>query len=161
MVRKSEKRYIIGGIGSHKIAFPIKNTKEILQASKYSIREIPRQNKNIKGFLQLREEELPIVDLRPFFSKTGPVKEYETCIIVVRYKKTSIGFILDRAENLVSLSDLQSLPSGTLMPFTPDEITAPFVNEIISVAPKDEGGEVSLIHFLDLENLYLYLKLPS
>ncbi|MHC0038896.1 chemotaxis protein CheW [Pseudoneobacillus sp. C159] len=83
----------------------IKHVTEIIGIQK--ITEIPEMPDFLRGIINLRGKIIPVMDVRLRFKKM--VQEYNdrTCIIVIDIHECSIGLIVDRVSEVLSISDSQ------------------------------------------------------
>jgi purine-binding chemotaxis protein CheW len=86
----------------------IRHVTEIISMQK--ITTVPEMPEFVKGIINLRGKIVPVMDVRLRFKK--PFKEYmdRTCIIVVDIHDISIGLIVDRVAEVITI------PSGEVVP---------------------------------------------
>jgi purine-binding chemotaxis protein CheW len=88
----------------------ISNVKEIIASM--NITNVPKTPNYIKGVINLRGTVIPIVDVRLKFGMAEREYDINTAIIINEIDKVSIGFIVDRVEDVLSikLSELTDPP---------------------------------------------------
>ncbi|MCG8483277.1 MAG: chemotaxis protein CheW [Clostridia bacterium] len=67
--------------------------------------QVPQQPEYTKGVINLRGRIIPTVDVRIRFNKEKVDYDERTCIIVVDVKETMVGFIVDRVDEVMTISD--------------------------------------------------------
>ncbi|NLK71647.1 MAG: purine-binding chemotaxis protein CheW [Clostridiales bacterium] len=80
----------------------ISNVKEIIGMQK--ITQMPQQPDYVNGVLNLRGRIIPTIDVRTRFRKEKIEYDERTCIIVVDVQETMIGFIVDRVDEVITIS---------------------------------------------------------
>ena len=81
----------------------ISNVKEIIASM--NITRVPKTPKYIKGVINLRGTVIPIVDVRLKFGMTEREYDINTAIIINKIDNVSIGFIVDRVEDVLSIKN--------------------------------------------------------
>lgn len=84
-------------------AIDISSVIEIIGIQK--ITEMPQQPEYVKGVINLRGRIIPTVDVRIRFDKERVDYDERTCIIVVDVQETIVGFIVDRVDEVMTISD--------------------------------------------------------
>ncbi|MDF2484971.1 MAG: CheW protein [Herbinix sp.] len=96
-------RYLTFVIGNECYGFEIKHVTEIIGIQ--AITEIPELPEYVKGIINLRGKIIPVMDVRLRF-KQNPIEYNDrTCVIVVDVKEISIGFIVDRVAEVLSIPE--------------------------------------------------------
>jgi purine-binding chemotaxis protein CheW len=74
------------------------------------VTEVPEMPDYIRGIINLRGKIIPVMDVRLRFKK--PIKEYNdrTCVIVIDIGDISIGLIVDRVSEVISIPDTEIVP---------------------------------------------------
>lgn len=80
----------------------ISNVKEIIGMQK--ITQMPQQPDYVNGVINLRGRIIPTIDVRTRFRKEKIEYDERTCIIVVDVQETMIGFIVDRVDEVITIS---------------------------------------------------------
>lgn len=80
----------------------ISNVKEIIGMKK--ITQMPQQPDYVNGVINLRGRIIPTIDVRTRFRKEKIEYDERTCIIVVDVQETMIGFIVDRVDEVITIS---------------------------------------------------------
>ncbi|NLP25790.1 MAG: purine-binding chemotaxis protein CheW [Clostridiales bacterium] len=95
-------KYLTFLIDNQYYAFPIKDVREIIEIQ--PITQIPEFPTYAKGIIDLRNNVVPIIDVRLRFYK--PEIEYteRTCIIVLDIREIQIGFIVDTVDEVIDIS---------------------------------------------------------
>lgn len=94
-------RYLTFLIGEECYGFEIKHVTEIIGIQ--TITEIPELPEYVRGIINLRGKIIPVIDVRLRFQKEALEYNDRTCIVVVDIKDISIGFIVDRVAEVVSI----------------------------------------------------------
>ena len=68
------------------------------------ITQMPQQPDYVNGVLNLRGRIIPTIDVRTRFRKEKIEYDERTCIIVVDVQETMIGFIVDRVDEVITIS---------------------------------------------------------
>ncbi len=97
-----ENLYLTFTIGNEVFGIGIGYVKEIIGI--LPITAIPELPEHIKGVINLRGRIIPVMDVRLRFRKTAQAYDSRTCIIVVDIGGTSIGMIVDRVAEVVSIA---------------------------------------------------------
>lgn len=95
-------KYLTFLIDNQYYAFPIKDVREIIEIQ--PITQIPEFPTYAKGIIDLRNNVVPVIDVRLRFYK--PEIEYteRTCIIVLDIREIQIGFIVDTVDEVIDIS---------------------------------------------------------
>src|SRR5208282_3401123 len=106
-------KYLTIGIGTESYGLRVLQVREIIRMQK--ITPIPQMPESIKGVINLRGRVIPVLDLRVKFGFPADFAE-RTCIVVVQVRTaaeqaTMIGLIVDRVEEVVSLSAAEIEPT--------------------------------------------------
>lgn len=96
-----KNKYLTFAIGPEIYGIEIRYVTEIVGVQ--AITEIPELPEYIKGIINLRGKIIPVMDVRLRFRK--PFKSYNdrTCIVVVDIRDISIGLIVDRVDEVISI----------------------------------------------------------
>ncbi|HYH03479.1 MAG TPA: chemotaxis protein CheW [Bacillota bacterium] len=88
-------------LGKESYGIEIKNVTEIIGLQ--PVTEVPELPEYIKGIINLRGRIIPVMDARLRFKK--PFLEYNdrTCVIVIEVNTISIGLIVDRVSEVISI----------------------------------------------------------
>ena len=97
-------------VGDTLYGLPLSNVLEIISVQ--PIATVPGVPAYVKGIINLRGGIVPVVDIRLKFGREE--KEYDdlTSIIITELRDMTVGIIVDRVSNVVSLEnlDMSSLP---------------------------------------------------
>lgn len=134
-------RYLTFALGEEVFGIEIRYVTEIIGIQ--PINPIPESPEYIKGIINLRGKIFPVIDMRLKFRK--PPVEYtdRTCIIVIETKAFSIGLIVDRVAEVLTMDD------GDIVP--PPDAWAGAGRRYLSGIGKVDG-QVKLL--LDCEKLF-------
>ncbi|MDQ1341079.1 MAG: purine-binding chemotaxis protein CheW [Campylobacterota bacterium] len=83
----------------------IASVQEIIAMMKTT--PVPKTPKCVEGVMNLRGNIIPIVSLRTMFDMPKKPHEAYTAIIIVKHEGISIGYIVDRVEEVVNIADEQ------------------------------------------------------
>jgi len=105
--------------GGKFLTFLLKNKEygvEILKVQEIlglmPITPVPDSPSFLKGVINLRGKPVPVVDMRAKLDMSGSSLQENACIIVVRTAASQIGFIVDRINEVVNVSETEvDLPS--------------------------------------------------
>lgn len=96
-----KERYLTFFLDAELYGIGIDKVKEIIAMMK--ITHVPKTPAFMQGVINLRGLIIPIVDTRVRFEMEHKEPDMHTTIIIIEVEKTSIGFIVDRVEEVVSL----------------------------------------------------------
>ncbi len=101
-------RYLIFAMGSELYGIEIRYITEIIGIQ--SITNVPEMPEYIKGIMNLRGKIIPVMDARARFKKQ--VRDYDdrTCIIVLNTDVLSIGLIVDRVSEVLTMQEEDIAP---------------------------------------------------
>lgn len=107
----SKDMYLTFKLQNEEYGFDISYVTEIVGMQ--PITPIPESAAYIKGIINLRGKIIPVIDLRLKFNKPEVPYDERTCIIVIAYGETNIGFVVDNVSEVITLKDdqLEQLPS--------------------------------------------------
>lgn len=94
-------RYLTFSLGKESYGIEIKYVIEIIGIQ--SITEIPELPAYVKGIINLRGKIIPVLDVRLRFKKEPNDYNDRTCVIVVDIKNVSIGLIVDKVAEVVTI----------------------------------------------------------
>lgn len=83
---------------------PIEQIREIVPIGN-GIHHLPGQVNFIQGFINLRDEVIPVVNLRHYFSADDNGEGKETLIIIFTVKNRRIGILIDKLLEIVTLDN--------------------------------------------------------
>lgn len=95
-------RFLTFSLGRESYGIDIKYVKEIIGIQ--DITEIPELPEYVKGIVNLRGIIIPVVDVRLKFKKEPKEYNDRTCVIVVDIRNVSIGLIVDKVAEVVTIS---------------------------------------------------------
>jgi purine-binding chemotaxis protein CheW len=107
------------------------------------VNPIPETPDYIQGVINLRGKIIPVIDMRLKFGKQRVPYTDRTCIIVIETKQFSVGLIVDRVAEVLTLSSSDIVP--------PPSLWAEFGRHYLSGIGKADG-QVKLL--LDCEKLF-------
>ncbi len=96
-------KYLTFSIGNENYGIAIGHVKEIIGIQ--PITEIPEFPEHMKGIINLRGKIIPVMDVRLRFKKPPQVYNDRTCIIVIDIAEVSIGLIVDRVAEVLSIPE--------------------------------------------------------
>ena len=102
-VRKD--RYLTFYLEDELYGMDIMSVQEIIAMMKTT--KVPKTPKCVKGVMNLRGNIIPVVELRSKFEMPEKEAGMYTAIIIVKIDGTSIGFVVDRVEEVVSIGEDQ------------------------------------------------------
>lgn len=95
------ERYLTFFIGSEQYGIAIDRIKEII--AMMNITKVPKIPSYMRGVINLRGSIIPVIDTRLRFNMDYREADMHTAIIIVEVEKISIGFIVDRVEEVSSI----------------------------------------------------------
>lgn len=98
-----KNRFLTFSLGKEDYGIEIKYVTEIIGIQ--AITEIPDLPEYIKGVINLRGKIIPVIDVRIRFKKQQKEYDDRTCIIVVDIKDITIGLIVDRVSEVLSIAE--------------------------------------------------------
>ena len=99
----SANRFLTFFVDEEQYGIDISKIKEIL--APITITHIPKTPAFVKGVINLRGSIIPVVDIRLKFEMQEREMDVETAIIIYEIDKVSIGFIVDRVEDVLTLDE--------------------------------------------------------
>lgn len=129
---------VLCSVGNEIYGFDVENVKGI---EKYvNIVPVPNAPSYIEGIINLREDVIPIYNLRHKFNLPGTAPTEETKLIISKSKEMLIGFKVDKVHGIVGIEEEEFLEVPTIVKI---EETA-YIKTIAKV-------EERLVIILDLE----------
>jgi len=119
----------------------ISRIKEIIALM--NITHIPKTPDFVKGIINLRGSIIPVVDVRLKFEMPAVEPTVDTSIVIYEIDKVSIGFIVDRVEDVVTI-DASHISAA---PDFGGSIDTTFIDGVAEI------GEL-VIMLLDLKNIF-------
>ncbi len=68
------------------------------------ITEVPDQAHYVNGIINLRGQIIPVLDVRLRFNKPSNIYDDRTCIVVIEYDEYTVGIIVDRVEEVLTIN---------------------------------------------------------
>lgn len=99
--QSKKERYLTFFLGDEQYGIAIERIKEIIAMMK--ITSVPKIPPYMKGVINLRGSIIPVIDTRLRFAMDSREADMHTAIIIVEVEKVSIGFIVDRVEEVASI----------------------------------------------------------
>lgn len=96
-------RYLTFLLGNECYGIEIRYVTEIIGLQ--AITEIPELPEYVKGIINLRGKIIPVIDVRVRFKKDSKDYNDRTCVIVVDIKDLSIGLIVDRVAEVLTIPE--------------------------------------------------------
>ncbi len=101
-VSSIKDRYLTFELESEKYGVEILSVKEIIGMQKTI--HIPKTPKFVKGVMNLRGVIIPVIDLRLKLGMDETEAKMDTAIIIVTIRGINIGFVVDRVDEVASIS---------------------------------------------------------
>jgi len=101
-------KYLTFALGNEHYAIEIKHVTEIIGMQPIS--EIPEMPTYVKGIINLRGKIIPVMDVRLRFKKAEVAYNDRTCVIVIEVSNVSVGLIVDRVSEVLSIPDTDIVP---------------------------------------------------
>lgn len=106
--------YLTCRIGREWYGIHIKHVVEVLHL--VALNDVPTEN--LVGVMTLRDQVVPVIDLRMMFKQSGYNYDLDTPIIAVKYDNKQLGLIVDEADDVIMLDE------STFTPYDEDGIHA-------------------------------------
>lgn len=133
-------RYLTFSLEKEIYGIEIKYVTEIIGIQ--GITKVPEVPAYVKGIINLRGKIIPVIDIRLKFGKESIEYDDRTCIIVIDINDILVGLIVDKVDEVLSISEEEIAP--------PPAYKTGFENRYIKGIGK-AGEEVQLL--LDCEKL--------
>ncbi|MCX7748123.1 MAG: chemotaxis protein CheW [Clostridia bacterium] len=109
LVEDTQKgKFLTFTLGREDYGIEIKYVTEIIGMQ--PITEVPELPGYIKGIINLRGKIIPVMDVRLRFKKDPREYDDRTCIVVVDIRDISIGLIVDRVLEVISIPEDEVVP---------------------------------------------------
>lgn len=108
MEKAHNHQYIDVGIGQERYAIQIQDIHEIIKLQ--DITELPNSKPYMKGVINLRGIIVPIICLRMRFGMNEAPYTKSTRIVVVNHMDEMIGIVVDRVNQVTTLTEIQPPP---------------------------------------------------
>jgi len=141
-------KFLIFSLAQEEYGFEIKYVTEIIGIQE--ITPVPELPEYIKGVINLRGKIIPVMDVRIRFKKEAREYDDRTCIIVVDINDISVGLVVDRVSEVVTIQD-DDIAS-------PPKLNKAFQHKYIKGVGK-VSNEVKLL--LDIEKLLSQEKVDN
>ncbi|MGB9731691.1 MULTISPECIES: protein phosphatase CheZ [Calditerrivibrio] len=100
-------------LGDEEYAIDVLKIQEIIRL--VEITSVPRTDNYIMGVMNLRGKVIPVVDLRVRFNLEKSDFDKKTRIIVVRFEKENIGFVVDEVTQVIRINKSMIEPTPPLV----------------------------------------------
>ncbi|MEL7608361.1 MAG: chemotaxis protein CheW [Bacillota bacterium] len=94
-------RYLTFWVEKEIFGVDLLQVSEILEMR--PITELPETPDFIRGMIKLRSQMIPVIDLRIKFAKKSAQYDDRTCIVVVKTKEITVGLIVDRVLDAITI----------------------------------------------------------
>lgn len=98
-------RYLTFTLEDNVYGLPIRFVTEIIGIQEAT--RVPETPDYVKGIINLRGRIIPLIDVRLKFGKNEIPYNERTCIIVIDVNSASIGLIVDKVEDVLTIDDSQ------------------------------------------------------
>ncbi|WP_071392860.1 chemotaxis protein CheW [Bacillus tuaregi] len=105
-------RFLTFEIGEESYGIEIKFVTEIIGLQ--PITEVPELPEYIRGIINLRGKIIPVMDVRLRFKKAFREYNDRTCVIVIDIDDISIGLIVDRVSEVLTIVEEEIVPPPEL-----------------------------------------------
>lgn len=96
-------RYLTFSLGRESYGLEISYVTEIIGIQ--AITQIPELPEYVKGIINLRGKIIPVMDVNLRFKKEPKEYNDRTCVIVIDIKELSIGLIVDRVSEVLTIPE--------------------------------------------------------
>lgn len=107
-----KNKYVTFKSGNEFFGLKIEYVNEIIVYQE--VTEVPETEDYIKGLINLRGKIIPVIDVRIRFKQEPFEYNDRTCIIVINYRDTVVGLIVEKIAEVVEIPEDQILPSPTM-----------------------------------------------
>lgn len=101
-------KYLIFALGKEMFGIKIQFVTEIVGMQK--IVGLPEAPDYVKGVINLRGIVIPVIDMGSKLGKTQAEYTNRTCIVVIEIMELSVGLIVDRVEEVITIPDESIVP---------------------------------------------------
>jgi purine-binding chemotaxis protein CheW len=122
-------KYLTLFLGAEEYGIEILKVQEIIRV--LPITRVPRMPAFVRGVINLRGRIVPVLELRERFGMDRSAEARENCIIVVRTGSLSLGMLVDRVNEVMTVAD------GEIEP-VPDFGVAVDTKDLLGVARRGE-----------------------
>ncbi len=105
VIEELSNRYLLFRIDEAYYGLSLTSVREIIQVPK--ITDIPGTPEYVKGIINLRGGVVPVIDVRLKFAMQEREYDSQTCIVVLDVHDTSVGLIVDRVSEVVTVEQSQ------------------------------------------------------
>ncbi len=107
-----KNKYVTFKSGNEFFGLKIEYVNEIIVYQE--VTEVPETEDYIKGLINLRGKIIPVIDVRIRFKQEPFEYNDRTCIIVINFKETVVGLIVEKIAEVVEIPEDQILPSPSM-----------------------------------------------
>ncbi len=107
-IEAADERYLTFWVKDKLCGLPIAHVVQILEMQ--PITPVPGYPAYAKGVMDLRNQIVPVVDLRLRFGKEAKPYDDRTCILIHQHQSLPVGLIIDRVERVVSIPEVEIQP---------------------------------------------------
>lgn len=147
-IRASKNKFLTFFLGEEEYGVEISKVREIIAMMK--ITSVPKTPDYVVGVINLRGSIIPVIDTRARFDMQSIEYGEQTAIIIIEINKLSIGFVVDKVEEVLAVDD----ENMSEPPKFGTNINTDFIKNIARV-----GEEVVMV--LDLEMLFAAEELSA
>ena len=101
-------KYLIFKIQEECYGVEIRFINEIIELQK--ITTVPEMPAFVKGVINLRGKVIPLIDLRSRFKIPERPYDDRTCVIIINFRDSEVGFIVDYVEEIVDIPAQEIVP---------------------------------------------------
>jgi purine-binding chemotaxis protein CheW len=94
-------KYLTFQCGGQMFGIGIRQVIQIIRVP--SITPLPESSSYMKGVIDVRDEMIPVIDLRMKLGKDGTVDSSKNCIVIVTIQGRSVGMIVDSINNVETI----------------------------------------------------------
>lgn len=107
----AETQFVVFRLGAEKYGIDILNVAGITEFEKFS--KVPTAPSFVEGVMNLRGDVIPIINLKKKFNIKSDIQDDDARIILIRMKDSTIGFLVDDANQVVKIdsADIEDTPT--------------------------------------------------
>lgn len=143
----AETKYIVFSLGSQKYGINLDRINGIEQ--KFNIVPVPVAAPNIKGIIHLRQEVIPIFDLKKRFEITDDAVNMNRELLVMESHSLKFGIDVDMVNGIVPVEEknIKKIPSVVMVEETS------YLENVISTTSLSENGAEEILLTIAIDKL--------
>lgn len=99
----AQNQFVVFTLRNEEFGIHILKVREIIRI--VAITSLPDMAVFMEGIINLRGEVIPVIDLRKRFGIQSEIDEEKNRILLVEFKQTTVGFIVDAVQEVLRIED--------------------------------------------------------